>query len=589
MSEQQPLKRLTLEDFRHFFATTPNIEERRLEKDKFFNFSELLGNEAAEIIKGNKNATRIFNRFFLAAYESGMIRAHKVGDREASPVAMFGRQGFANELLKRYKGGKGLNILMIDIAGLREDDKGGTADYNLNIFATRLSEVIKKLEETGKIKSDEYVVARYGGDEFSIGLVEDYSDEELTTIKKELLGQGEDKEAGLDGVIGLKKKGNTLKDKPIKIKDGKIDAISLPTDEHEKNLFLSFLERGFLIKAEELKREVDYFRDEKGSINEEDFKKYLKDFENGKAKIDGNLKDKIKELTDKHPEFKVPFYYAEIADLDSNKKGDTVQREVLEFIYNYLYDPLLGEIAMSRHDLADHLKRGKFSNIYSLEVKVKEINDRMSYAYADRVISGLWNDKLKKLAEPLIKSGDVSLGRIGGNIFFGVRKGADVERIKKFLKEVSEISKYEGDYHGAKVPHIIGFANIDVLETEGKDNDYIGKKFEEMFSKTTRSYIRRMFKGVFSKQNLFELFCNSLENITDDLQVASDEPDISDRYLALLSASYFYGSKRYKERITMGKEIMNEMFKRGYGSDAQKVKKIFKDIIVKLKEKYPPS
>ncbi|MBW7960171.1 hypothetical protein H3C65_01600 [Patescibacteria group bacterium] len=589
MSEQQPSKRLTLEDFRRFFAKTPDIGKRRPEKDKPFYFSELLSNEAAEILKGNEQATRILNRFFSAAYESGMIRAHKVGDREAPPVAMFGRQGFTHELLKRYKDDKGLNILMIDIAGLREDDRGGTADYNLNIFAARLNEVIKKLEATGKIKSGEYVVARYGGDEFSIGLVGEYSYEELESIKKELLGQGEGKESGLDGVIGLKKEENTLKGKPIKIKDGKIDTVSLPDDEHEKKLFLSFLERGFLIKAEELKREVDYFRDEKGNINEEDFKKYLKDFENGKAKIDGNLKDKIEELTKKHPEFKVPFYYAEIADNNSDKNGDTVQREVLEFIYNYLYDPLLGEIAMSRHDLADHLKRGKFSNIYSLEVKVKEINDKMSYAYADRVISGLWNDKLKQLAEPLIKSGDISLGRIGGNIFFGVRKGADGERIKQFLKKVSGISKYEGDYHGAKVPHIIGFANIDVSETEGKDNDYIGKKFEEMFSKTTRSYIRRMFKGIFSKQSLFELFCNSLENITDDLQVASDELDISDGYLALLSASYFNGSKRYEERITMGKEIMNEMFKRGYGSDAQKVKKIFKDIIVKLKEKYPPS
>lgn len=386
MSEQQPSIRLTLEDFRRFFATTPNIGERWLEKDKPFNFSELLSNEAAEIIEGNKKATRIFNRFFLAAYESGMIRAHKVGDHEAPPIAMFGRQGFANELLKRYKEDKGLNILMIDIAGLREDDRGGTADYNLNIFAARLNEVIKKLEATGKIKSGEYVVARYGGDEFSIGLVGGYSDEELATIKKELLGQGENKEAGLDGVIGLKKEENTLKEKPIKIKDGKIDAISLPTDEHGKRLFLSFLERGFLIKAEELEREADYFRDEKGNINEEDFKKYLKNFKNGKAKIDGNLKDKIKELTDKHPEFKVPFYYAEITDINSHKKGNTVQREALEFIYNYLYDPLLGEIAMSRHDLADHLKRGKFSSIYSLEVKVKEINDRMSYAYADRVI-----------------------------------------------------------------------------------------------------------------------------------------------------------------------------------------------------------
>lgn len=164
-----------------------------------------------------------------------------------------------------------------------------------------------------------------------------------------------------------------------------------------------------------------------------------------------------------------------------------------------------------------------------------------------------------------------------------------MERIKKFLKEVSEISKYEGDYHGAKVPHIIGFANIDVSETKGKDNDYIGKKFEEMFSKTTRSYIRRMFEGIFSKQSLFELFCNSLENITDDLQVASDGLDTPDEYLALLSASYFNGSKRYKERITMGKEIMNEMFKHEYGSDAQKVNRIFKNIIVKLKEKYPPS
>jgi len=556
--ENKPRRR-EIVDFAHF-APKPKGELKSF-IDSFFN------QELNQLISEEGNYSGLYHRFYSLALDPGLKRDHSLNDEyKAPPVAMFNRQAFLYEL-RKTAGNKKFTILNIDIAGLRRADLAKTADYNLNIFAKKLNDIVQgiKLDDGQKI-----LIGRYGGDEFSVGLVGDFNKDQLESIKKELL-------LGLESTQGIFDKDFSKKEN-FQLKDHKVNQIDIPNEKNRKRIFLSFLKRGLVLDKDQLEKEIKFLSDSKGKLDQKRLNNYLQNVEVGDSVLGKTLEEKITNIVAKHPELKTAFYYADYQDKQAGDLEKSRQNQLLEFVENYLVDPLLGEIAISRFDLFDHLKRGEFNRVLAFELKVKEINDYLNYTYADQVITALWKIHLSPAVNELLKKGKISLGRIGGSIFIDVKDGVEENELINLTEKLKKIKEINVDYKGKAIPHVVGFADIDVGDT--KDNDKRAKeKFGQMFTDTNKNYLFNLFEKIFDNEEDFEDFKRILDDSENEITLTDDE-----NIFTFLSARYFNG-KRFNERISLARSVFKEFIELSH-LKITTVNQIFDKLIPKLTKKY---
>lgn len=261
------------------------------------------------------------------------------------------------------------------------------------------------------------------------------------------------------------------------------------------------------------------------------------------------LEQKIEYFINLHPELKVPFYLARFID---RKYGDLSRQEnLLFFIENNLFDPLLNRITMNRQDLPEHFKEKQFKLIWSFEIKLKEINEHKSlgYVYADEVIEKAWV-KIRKLLQDKF-SDDwekyITVGRFGGLIFIGLKNYFNDLADDDLKKIQNELKQIQLEHYG--ITHDIGFAQIIPEEISGTDDQVatnlkIEKTINTVFSDPDIDWY--MKRASFLKNlptNEINIFIDKL--IRGELEIDESEiEDINTRVNLELLLSYFLNEKR---------------------------------------------
>lgn len=586
------LEVLTKQNLREYYKVYPPLQatERYL-------IESLFGEEIRSMSNNRLTSTHLAERLFGFALDRGLREKAIFLDviaedkKELEPVAMLNRQSFLSELRKKigfkeaeklevfeYSTEKNFSIFQIDLANLRKADEtidiegNSAADYDLNIVASALTEFVSELTNIGgfNIDSKDIIVGRYGGDEFSVALIGDLSQNREVVLQfKKLIKEK------IEGKQGYFKEDGKILKKNLKLKENKVDVVMPPEGEEQdglskKKIFFSFLKRGMVLSNKQLDFEIEYIKQTNGN----NVDKYLKEvlFDDTEYSQLEN-QEKIKYLTERHPELKVPFYLAAL----KNDEGDNErQTKILHFIENYLTDPLLNELIISRFDLLSHMKRENFNTVHSFELKLKEINDNLSYVYADQVVMHLWKNQLKTILDQYIKEGKVKIGRFAGTIFIGeIGEGLPPD-IRDKLTKISEVTLR---YKNKDLTHLVGYAEIDTKDKEGELSDLdIKQKINKVFNKPTEDWLKKVFKRVFDNRTDF----NEVQDIYK--KINSEFIYEGENYFALIVAKYFNG-KRWKARSEVALRVL-DLMKNEYEKEVVIMKELFNKQKPKLVIKY---
>jgi GGDEF domain-containing protein len=512
--------------------------------------------------KGNPKWRSLAESFFVLAFDPGLRRKISLslpnGETNATgSTYMLGRASGIDWLKRktnfRKDGGnfsaQQFHILRFDINGVfqaNQFQQGKGGDYLINQVASGLNESIANI--TGLPGGVEIIPSRYGGDEFVVYISGNINPEQRNQIVDKIKEAIKGKKAYF---------GENGEERNIGLKEDKIEVIdpSQIVDESKKQLFYLFLSRGNVLSLDELNAEC-----ERIIAREGDVKNYLQK-ESAQKRIYPpdveTLEQKIDYFTGLHPEFKVPFYLAWWLD---KKEGKTERQEnLLSLMESDLIDPLLDRIAMNRRDLPEHLRRSHLQEIWSFEVKLKEMNEheQLGYTYADEAVKGAW-EKIKLIFEN--KFGNdwekkILVGRFGGTIFIGLREGSE-ELSGEELKQLQEI-KVEVD----GITHDVGFAKIRAEKISEQDNaETIKQKIEEtvgaLFTEPSKDWHGKK-AGFLQGLNVNEvkIFSNKLESREFEIKELEIE-DKNKRVNLELLLKYFLNEKRGSTRR---KDFINEI------------------------------
>jgi GGDEF domain-containing protein len=530
----------------------------------------LFGEQIDIIADGRKNnATSILERMYSSALDMGLSREHEFNGETAPPVPMLSRQSMLY-MVKQKAGFRHLNngqekfdvekefkALKFDLKDFRKADEINAGDFNLNLVAQALNEAVEEMQKTVGISQNDLVVGRYGGDEFCTFIIGDVPEHKIVQMQEII-------KAHIENTHGYFEQGKPKRN--FALKDGKVEVIDIPKDVDDKEIYLSFLDKNSLLNGQQIGVEKGYMRENqqtqhsntRSSIYPPEIENYTDENERVIKKIEYLIKD--------HAELKVPYWYALLQD---KKKGDinhTTVRKVLDFYQEYLIDPLLNEITLGRFDISDHLQKGNFSKMFVYEPKVKDINDHLSWTYADeRVIKKLWEDNFRNKLRAEISTGNLVVGRIGASIILSQKAGSTLsEETLRILKEIKNI---QSDYGGRRgtITHEVGCAEIDLTKSSTDE------AYNKIFSEPTKDWLRKTFTRIFSDEAEYKIFCQLLQSEVDD----------QDHTLTTLSAWYFTGN-RWEQRISGAQEILTEMSgTENMKSKISEIKEIFNRIKAK--------
>lgn len=508
-------------------------------------------------------------------------KGHSILNRKAMLSELKERTNikFNNEK-QEYEYDKNFKILTLDLKGFREADENGAGDYDLNIVTRQLNLAMESISKDLGVRQEDLILGRYGGDEFYVVAIENKlsgSVDPLVKIReiKEIIKKKVESEKGFF-------------EKPeaenFKIKDGEVKEINIDKmDLVNRTIFLNSLNSGLVLDEIELKQEREYVKLNVDGLDQQEINKAKKqellDFialgdQNIYSKEIDQIEDpkvkiikKIEFLIAGHSELELPFFLAK--DLDSQTGKTEVMEQLLNFYENYLIDPLLNEITMSRADIFNHIGRGEFSNIYEYEVKMKEINDNMSYVYGDKTIKQLWNNKFKVNLRQAIKDGKVKVGRIGGIIVICETKdgGGLDDKTKELLKDPGTVKT---EFNGEQVDHEVGFAKIEIpTDVSNAESPSFAMTIEKMFVEPTRDWIRKTLRRIVGDEKEFAAFIKTLKRKV-----------VAGNKLTTISAKYF-NSARAKKRIPLAHEILKEI----RGLNSEKVEEIY-TLLTLIKDGY---
>lgn len=561
------------------------------------------GDDFREISGGNENVDVILRRTIVASFDEGVKDEHSftLGKKKYTEPghAILGRKAMLTILKERaglhfdvdrqeYLSDKKFRILTLDLAGFREADLQGAGDYDLNIFTRQINLAINTISKKYSIDPRDLVVCRYGGDEFYVAIVENNGQGKINLFDK----VDEVKDTIIKTVSSAKGFFGENKETNFKIKDNKIDEIDIgefEADPIRKTIFLDSLTKDLILGEKELDKEVIFANDAVTNLNNlaadqtsrTELITYLGHRKNSiypediRDTLDQKLQvnKKIQFLISGHDELRLPYILAEDEDAkESIIKGTMVTKrseKLLHFYENFLIDPLLNEIVMSRTDLFGHIENGEFTKIYAYEIKAKEINDNLSFVYCDNTIKALWEERFKEGLAQAIKGGKVKIGRIGGLLVVGATgKGElDAATMKILNNQVPITSKF-GKEH---ISHEIGYAEINIPTeiTDAKNKSIDEKKKDEafkvtikaLFNEPTKNWLRKTFNRIINDSGNIKKKAEKIKNEFDEFigYFDQDFPTIPDDKLALISVKYFDSPKRSKNRIPITIKVLEEM------------------------------
>ncbi len=447
-------------------------------------------------------------RFLLWALDKGLAQGARFGSEEIQPVYMLGRKGFLKEVLSKREEVGRVVFLRLDLSNVYEAnlamDQEGQRGGDLLIAKGALA-IKEAVEEFSREKSKEILCCRYGGDEFLIAGF-DLGGEEIKELK-ELVRL---KISSQTAYFGPQKEIRALS-----LKEGKIEIIEIETD--KEPVFWKFLEEGLFLGPKELEKE-----------KEREWKE-----EKEKEALGQERKDILLEILALHPELREFFEIAQ-------KHG--LVNEFLDFILDYIIDPLLGEIAISRVDLLEHLKMGHFERFAVLELKLKEINELFSYSLADAFVKELWS-KVQEIITPIREN--VVVGRFGGMLFLGFVQDSP----RNIIEELSALRELELGWGKERVETVVGFYEnaLEELREEKEARELVS----EFFRGASRNWLKRAFEKLKGNPREFQIISSLVRGIERDV-----EPQTLSPFGRLLWA-YFSG-KRREIRIREAQAFLEE-------------------------------
>lgn len=447
----------------------------------------------------------------------------------APPVKMFQRNSFIDEVsadtadVRQSSPVVKRAFLMLDLENLRDADATkfenyNAADYMLGKVAESLTDDVERLKKQFAGKNVRFEVGRYGGDEFVLALVGDYTQDDLTKIASDSLL----KVQNLDAFYQRLPNEPIIRSK-IKVKNGGFEFIEIdPGDVMESEIFEYYFQQGVILNREQIK------------IEKERYKNKIEDFRQSAVarKIDypadvDSVDKKIVHLTTRHPEFRD--VYDDL--MASTLPAELVQRLFLDFVENNIYDRLLGANVTSFADLTEHLGKGEFSRLWIFDGKfIKETNDALGYPLADKLIQNIWKEITSKISSN--DHDNLFFARRGGTFALALRNGAKLsqETIAN-LQELKATPFPDSDFN---VP--IGFSEIDLesFTSEGKTSP-----LKEAERKANEDWLGAVFKQMVKLHRDFVL------PLPDDpLYGVLNEPN-----LVGLMRRYFTSNKRGYERV----------------------------------------
>lgn len=571
------LSRKDVEKWKELSNTNSEIEvdqeTNRFLKGIFGDFLDLFSNQDAKT--GNEKHRHLVNNFLKLVLDRGLNREINLFGETLSPILMVGRMGGISWLKEKiqlkvenvngnvhYQVNDNFNILRLDVSNVFsanqvENGKGG--DYLLNKVAQAINKAIDNLRS--QQQDVEILPTRFGGDEFVIFVKGQLNDKPIKEIKTEIT----DQEAFF---------GSNAEKRKISLKGDKIEIINPQqiSDPLKRQLFYSFLDRGVILSLDEL--EIEYQRISqrgggiKSYINEASARGiYPKEVEELKDKKE-KIQRKIKYLLEVHPEFKVPFYLAWYLD-QKDSSSFTRQQKMLEVLENYLVDPLLDRIVITRFDLENHLQRDEIKRMLIFELKLKEINEDkvLGYGYSDLLIVKMWRQMREVLGDQLINKAKIM--RFGGMIglFFSEQANITVEQIEKFKNLQILLDEFT---------HDTGFLDIQFNGNEF-NKLFDGQKqqiLQKIFIQPDLDWLRKRVQFVLN-DNVFGLFMNKLRE--RNCQISEEELEEKNKRKQLeLFLSYLLNEKRGQIRRENLKRVLEDLKNI---EEAEKINEILNNLI----------
>jgi GGDEF domain-containing protein len=462
---------------------------------------------------GKERATSLLENIFSLAFDPGLRRSDVyVLTRQAFITRLKNKVGF-KQTDNGFTTDLAFAVFKFDLAGIgsmseEEGDRAISAlASGLNSFFSQPIQLTNKEEKKLIIDPSNIIFGRYGGDEFVVGLVNQSKE------AKNLFAQ-----ALKEAIDEIRYKKDDQREEKVELKGGQID--SFDSSSADNQIFFRRLALGQVLTEEEIEKEKQ---------NPVDFSPKTIEMP---EKLD-DLKSKILELIQVHPEFKVLFYIAEHFDRKAQDINFLRTRRLYEFIANNVFDPLLGRIAIGRGDLLFHLGRGEFKKAFAFELKIKETNDQISYGYSDQMIIEFWKKMKRVFGEEKINS--FKIGRFGGLI---VVFSAE-ENFGLTADQISQLSSIELN-NG--LTHFVGLAEIDLSEQEETV-----EKARKIYESASSDWLEKVLSYYNQNQEAKQRFLGFLENPRTKPE---DHKDMD-----YIHASYFNKKGRLGKRKKQVEEV----------------------------------
>lgn len=300
-------------------------------------------------------------------------------------VAVYDRRAFMAKAIEKSIN----NFAILDIVNLRQADMATdgahgnkSADIILSYLSHTVVDYLRNFHQRNPGKKIEF--CRYGGDEFAFSY-KGMNQQEIVEFNQQI-GLLFNK---IEGFYKPQLTGSEVIKRQVEVEFKTIDR---PQDEFSKAIFDHFLERGMILKTEEIERSKTRFvnleRFEKWQAEEMKLLSYPE-----KCK---DISDKLRYLSNLNPLLK-----KQIDDLIkmADQLGEESQfklKKDLEFIF---FDPLLSSAILSTSDLMDNIVAGNISHVWTKDLKfIKQLNN-ISHTDGDNAIKILWQTIKESMPE----------------------------------------------------------------------------------------------------------------------------------------------------------------------------------------------
>ncbi len=371
------------------------------------------------------------------AFDKGLIRSVSLEingkKHEEKQAYLLSRSAWIDQIEQKtdenFEGFQG--VIMLDIAGLNNANKvtedgsiGG--DFLLQRTAKLLNQALDEINPD-LINSFDFIPCRYGGDEFAVAIIKKKDavfnqkidlESILAEIRKKITSEK-----------AFYNRDGEVKEELIALKEKETKAISMPTNEVDRLIFISLLRSGIVIDADDIEI-IKMIFTENGEVDKQAIKDHFRKYYIQEPDYETEAESLKNDLINKHPEFSASLHLANFLDKkDEEENGQTSEKRLislLKFIKKSLGDRLLnGERVLSFNDFQEHLKIKEFEQVVGIEMKfVKELNDHFSMVIADDIIKQFFNYLKNKIDDTILSR--LYIYRRGGSFFIGVKKGANL-------------------------------------------------------------------------------------------------------------------------------------------------------------------